>query len=429
MSRFAVAGLLTVASCALAQSPLDPVNKALPSWLRFSGEERVRFEGFLGGGFRPDNDDLYVLQRARFDLYILPASWLQFRFETQDARVFEKSLKPYAPPFQDTWDLRLAHVTIGDFDQGRVSLVVGRQALTFGDERLVGQSNWTNAARTFDAARVRLRYGKARVDVFAASVVVLRDGQVGEVTAANNLHGVYGSFENVVPNSTIEPYGLWRVSRGVRMETVGLGNLDVKTAGVRWVGKIAETTDYSTEVALQRGGVGHDRVAAWAGHWVLGHTFKSAAWKPRILGEYNYASGDADPRDGRQGTFDQLYPTAHDKYGLADQVGWKNIHHIRTGADWKPSPKFGFGAKFNAYWLADAHDGLYNTSSTLLARDPAGTSGRFVGTELDATALWSPAKSAQVGVGLGHLFPGTFLKRTTPGGGYTAPYLFLNYIF
>jgi hypothetical protein len=427
MPRFGA--FLLWASYALAQSPLDSFNNRLPHWLRFSGEERVRAEGFFGGAFREGNDDLYLLQRTRFDMYVVPAGWLQFRFETQDARVFWKSQKPYASPFQDTWDLRLAFVTIGDFDQGRVSLLVGRQALVFGEERLVGQNNWTNTARTFDAARLRVRYGKARVDLFAASVVMLRDGQVGEVTPANNLYGVYASFENTIPNSTIEPYAFWRLSRSVKMEVGGLGNLDVKTTGVRWVGKIGETTDYNMEVAIQRGEVGRDRVAAWAGHWVLGHTFKDAKWKPRILGEYNYATGDANSRDGRQGTFDQLYPTAHDKYGLADQVGWKNIHHLRTGVDWKPSPKFGFGAKFNAYWLADAHDGLYNTSSTLLVRDTTGAAGRFVGTELDATALWSPVKAAQIGAGFAHLFPGTFLNRTTPGHSYTGPYIFLNFVF
>src|SRR5258708_4796041 len=240
------------AARALAQSPLDVVNHELPRWLQFSGEERVRYEGFLGGGFKPDNDDLYLLNRVRIDLRIIPTAWLQFRFETQDARVFYKTQRPYAPPFQDTWDLRLGYVSIGDYDKGPVSLLVGRQALLYGDERLLGQTNWTNTARSFDAARVRLRYHRLRVDVFASSVVVLRDGQVGEVTPANNLHGIYGGVENVVPNSTIEPYVLWQLSRGVKTEENGTGNLDTKTTGVRWVGKLGEATDYNVEMAIQR---------------------------------------------------------------------------------------------------------------------------------------------------------------------------------
>ena len=35
-------------------------------------------------------------------------------------------------------------------------------------------------------------------------------------------------------------------------------------------------------------------------------------------------------------TFDQLYPTGHDKLGLTDQVGWRNIHHLREGIEITP---------------------------------------------------------------------------------------------
>ena len=74
---------------------------------------------------------------------------------------------------------------------------------------------------------------------------------------------------------------------------------------------------------------------AWAGHWQLRETLPGAG-RRTSTGEYNFASGDANPADGIRGTFDQLYPTAHDKYGLADQVGWRNIHHVRVGFDVTP---------------------------------------------------------------------------------------------
>ena len=34
-----------------------------------------------------------------------------------------------------------------------------------------------------------------------------------------------------------------------------------------------------------------DAVHAWAGHWIVGYTFKDCKWQPRVLMEYNYASG------------------------------------------------------------------------------------------------------------------------------------------
>ncbi|MGI8745411.1 MAG: alginate export family protein [Bryobacteraceae bacterium] len=418
-------GRLTIALCVAAS--LASASE-LPHWVRFTGEERLRLEGFAGGGFNSDNFDLYLLQRFRLGMRLLPTSWLKLQFQAQDARVWWKDLKPYAPPFQDTWDLRLAYVELGDMETRWADLRGGRQELAFGDERLVGNTNWSNTARSFDAIRLRLHRGKYRLDAFAASVVVLRDGRIGDHHPGNNLHGLYGGLDDVLPNSTIEPYLLWRLSPRIRSESGPVANLDSKTLGLRWAGKLPGHFDYSAEMARQFGSLGSDRIHAWAGHWLAGYTFTNAQYTPRLIAEYNYATGDANPRDGKRGAFDQLYPTAHDKYGLADQVGWKNIHHLRSGIELKPAANWGLAGKYSSYWLADAHDALYNTSSTAIARQADGSAGRYVGQELDTTALYAFSKELQMGAGFGHIFPGTFLKKTTPGAAYNFPYLFLHYL-
>jgi hypothetical protein len=56
------------------------------------------------------------------------------------------------------------------------------------------------------------------------------------------------------------------------------------------------------------------------GHWVTGYTFAKPGSKPRVFAEYNFATGDANPTDQVREGFDQLYPTPHDKTGLADQA-------------------------------------------------------------------------------------------------------------
>src|ERR687895_1371742 len=110
------------------------------------------------------------------------------------------------------------------------------------------------------------------------------------------------------------------------------------------------------KTARQTGGLGSDSIGAWAGHWRLGYTAAKLRYKPRFIGEYNYATGDSDPRDGRRGTFDILYPTPHDKYGLADQVGWKNIHHARAGLELTPFKGLPVSANYHSWWLAERTD-------------------------------------------------------------------------
>lgn len=164
--------------------------------------------------------------------------------------------------------------------------------------------------------------------------------------------------------------------------------------------------------------------------WVVGYTAAGLAWKPRALVEYNFASGDSDPSDGQRGTFDQLYPTGHDKYGLADQVGWRNIRHLRSGVEFKPAAKLSLAAMYHSYWLANARDGLYGAAGALLVRKADGSAGTRVGQEIDISGTYSMNKQVQIGAGLGHLFAGSFLKQATRDGhSYTFPYVMLGFTF
>ena len=138
-------------------------------------------------------------------------------------------------------------------------------------------------------------------------------------------------------------------------------------------------------MAVQRGSLGPDSVRAWAGHWQIRETLPGSK-TPHLTAEYNYASGDADPADGIRGTFDQLYPTAHDKYGLADQVGWRNIHHVRIGFDITPIKATPITVNYHSYWLAQKRDALYAASGAPLARVPAGAASAASGRR--STCRW-----------------------------------------
>jgi len=169
----------------------------LPHWISFGAEERLRLEGFSGGGFQPGNDDFYLLHRFRLSTTLRPAPWWRIVAQTQDARVWGDNQKPYGPPHQDTWDLRQAYAELGDPGKSPASLRVGRQEMSLGGERLVGISAWTNVSRSFDAARATFLYRNFKLDAFSASIVVLRDGQIGSADAGNNLHGLYGTISKL----------------------------------------------------------------------------------------------------------------------------------------------------------------------------------------------------------------------------------------
>lgn len=398
----------------------------LAPWLQVRGEFRARVEGFTGGGFATNNDDAYWMDRFRLNVTVRAAKSVTFVVQAHDVRTFEKTAGGQAAPFRDTFDLRQVY---GEFSSKHTTVRIGRQDLAFGEQRLIGSLPWTNAARSFDGARVTLKHKGDLLDVFGMSVVTIRPDAFDKSGNGSELYGVYGSLVSLIPKQTLEPYVLWRQSNNVAAELGGTGPLHEATTGVRLTGKLPAAFDYSGELVVQTGSVGPDDIKAWAVHGLVGRLFANAPAQPRLFGEFNYASGDADRTDGTRGTFDQLYPTGHDKYGLADQVGWRNVEHVRAGAEIKPTSKWQMSGSYHTWWLARATDGLYSAGGALVARSVGGAAGTHVGQEVDAQAIYIYSPQLQIAGGYAYLIPGEFLRNTTPGHAYSYPYVMVTYVF
>jgi len=405
---------------------LNRANEVMPKWLRVRGEFRERVEGFANSGFNESRDDMYYLSRFRFNA-TATSKVVGVTVQAQDARVGKKTVGPTATPFKAAFDLRQAFADLGTLTSPVVARV-GRQELAFGDQRLLGHLNWTNAGRTFDAARVTFKSTAAQVDVFGASIVRILDDGFDKSGNGNRLAGAYVSSGAVLPKGTVEPYVLWRRDLNQPPEVGALGTLQQVTTGMRLVGRMPATLDYSVEMDVQTGSLSTDDVRAWAGHWQVRSTLPGST-APHLTAEYNYASGDEDPGDGTRGTFDQLYPTGHDKYGLADLVGWRNIHDLRVGFDLTPFKAMPVTLNYHSYWLAQTRDALYAASGAPLARIAAGAASAKVGQEIDLQVARPLTPQLALAAGYSHLFAGPFLKQATPGKSYTGPFVMLTYVF
>jgi len=247
----------------------------------------------------------------------------------------------------------------------------------------------------------------------------------------NNLHGIYSSFKNVVPKAAFEPYVFWRVAPAtLRLgENAGHGALNEATFGFRLDGALPAHFDYDVEMVGQTGSLGVYQIGSWAGHWLAGKSFPTAALSPRVYLEANVASGTKDPASHSWQTFDQLYPSSHDKLGFADQIGWKNIRQIRAGFEQGLRKKFKLRETVESFWLASAKDALYASNGSSFAQSISGAAGRHVGEELDIIGTYEVAKAVSAGFGYSHIFTGQFLNSTTPGKDYNYPYVFANYHF
>jgi hypothetical protein len=409
-------------------APARLLNEKLPDWISFGLEERLRYEAYENGGFKRHNDDSYFLNRFRLQMNLRFTSWFKVVAQVQDARPLLQK-PPYGPPNEVRWDLKLAYAQFGDPERSWISLRVGRQLINY-NNTIIADSEWRNQGRSYDAAVTNLHYDRYNLGIFAASAVVPEISGITHHQEGNNIYGMYGGIERLLPNSRLEPFVLWRVEPSVPIETTAkteTGKQDEQAYGFRIKGLAARSLDYSYEAILERGSNGPNPIRAWAQTFGAGYRFDSFYFKPRIFAQYDYASGDRNPTDGIHGTFDTMYPTAHDRFGITDQFGWQNIVAARGGFTLEPHRRWTLTAQYLDFWLASATDSLYNTSGGVIVRDPTGKSGTHIGEEFDAYTWFELNRHLNLGFGVGHLMGGPFLARTTTGPNYTYPYFAINF--
>jgi hypothetical protein len=410
-------------------APMSKLDEQLPSWLGFGLEERLRWEGMENQGFKLNDDDNYLLNRWRFLMQIKPTSWLRFVGQMQDARAWFQQ-PPLQPPNTNRFDLKLAYAELGDPEKQWISVRVGRQLINY-NNTIMANSEWRDQARSYDAVVTNLHLNRLHVGIFAASVVVPLDEGISHHQEGNNIYGMYNAIDNVLlPNSSLEPFVIWRVNPSVSVETAKkaiTGHESEQAYGIRYKGLLFRDFDYSLEGIREAGTDGSNTITAWGTTDGLAYRFSKVYWKPRVFSQYDYASGDKNPHDAVHGTFDTMYPTAHDRFGISDQFGWQNIKAIRAGFTLEPHNRWTLTGQWLDYWLVSPTDSLYNTSGGSIVRNTAGTAGTHIGQELDAYTWYELNRHVNIGVGVGHILPGQFLTTMEKGNHFTYPYFALNF--
>ena len=94
--------------------------------------------------------------RTRFHLGYSPADWLTVFGEGQNSSSTGDKRNPN-PQSDGPVDLHQGYVRLGGTKDLPLSLKVGRQELSYGDERLVGAFDWDNMGRVFDTGKAALR--------------------------------------------------------------------------------------------------------------------------------------------------------------------------------------------------------------------------------------------------------------------------------
>jgi len=410
----------------------------LPDWFHVEGSFRARYAyvtNALRSGVRGDNRAISlrttILLELRGDPFGVP---LRAGFELEDSRLYaddsnlalSTGMVNAVEPLQAylRWDL-------GSVLPGEGFVRAGRLTADFGSRRLVARNRFRNTINAFtgieaeyeDSSGVRLH------GLFASPIQRLpgkRDDLDDNKIRTDREHEqvlFWGLLIATPPNEDtgIEAesyfFGLHeddasdRATRDRELYTFGNRAFRKKARG-----ELDFELEWVYQFGRSRRGTGAGPLldhSAYFAHLALGYTFDHD-WKPRLILQYDYASGDRNANDGDNNQFDTLFGARRFEFGATGIFGPIARGNISTpGLRFEVYPLADVRLDFlyRAYWLANQRDAFTAAG----VQDPTGMSGNFVGHLLEFRGRWEIVpKNVRLEAGMAALIRGRFARRA-PG--------------
>ncbi|MBW7877156.1 MAG: alginate export family protein [Candidatus Cloacimonetes bacterium] len=334
-----------------------------------SGDLRARYEG---KSFKPNailqNED-FIGQRTRFRLDGQITSDTSITLRVLDQREWgSRDGSRVGVPSEFT-EFDLAFMELKNVFS-RTSVRLGRQELAFADQTLIGPDGWDNRGRTFDAIVFQRDLGKGDfAHLFVSKVDV--GPNLKNSGDDSDFSGLYFELDR---NSRFKKDVYVLKKRDARIDR----HL------THW-GFHAEYTKNSWDLMAQAGwqngsqtGLDFDAHHYKAG---LGHTFAKSN-NLRVGLERSVSSGDKNPLDTKVQSFDPLFGSNHDKYGIIDLFGNRNLTEDLLTLGWSPTPKSWVRLGYSRFSLTEVTDRIYDDNGNPLPIPNRVVDGKDLGNEL-----------------------------------------------
>lgn len=369
----------------------------LPESVRVGLETRTRYEHVVDDFRATPTRDVRALSQRTLLAVELGFGSLFVGGELEDARVWATRDAPLTAQFVDTLEPLQAYVGVRGHG---VTARAGRMTVDVGSRRLLARNDFRNTLNGFTGVDVEWRskddaslraFGLVPVTRLPSDLdaVSHNRGELDEEDFQARILGAYARSPRWTKDAQLD--GMLLVLREDDTATAPSANRRLVVSSLRvFVPPRRGGLDFQVETMAQ---VGTSRATtadkdrkdlnhlATSFHADVGYRFATKA-APRVSLFFDHASGDASPKDGKNGRFDPLFGTANLDFGPTGFYGAVNRSNVvAPGArgELTPLPKVEAMAAHRLVWLASARDAW----TTAGLRDPSGASGSFVGQQLE----------------------------------------------
>jgi hypothetical protein len=439
---------LAYASPALAQSPpAAPTTIAVGDWqlaptleVRTRGEYRHDPPDLGGldeyGRLSPRVRDSWVVaERARLGLGAERGA-VRAQLTIQDARAFG-SPSPSATFMADRGLGQIAPYEAFAEMHGSgtrpLYFRLGRQAVVWGEGRLIGNADFSPVGRSLDAARAHVAAGNFDFEALASILEMPSplgrafNDTSGPARSGTQLYGLLARW-TADPLLRVEAFALMRMARSSGASLDGSRFQLARLAGELYTGAIRVSGDskgwtYGVEGAYQLGTadslvVGGADVSAWAAYAHISKQLDSVALTPTIRIAGSYASGDDGGSTYKQ--FDPILADPQRFHGQMDLFAWSNQMDASGRISIVPWNDTTFGVEYKWARLAESAGEWIGSYLTAIGavRAPPGNKSPPVGSgntlelghELDVNFAWRPWLPLEIRLGWSGLLLGDAAK-------------------
>ncbi|MDH5510579.1 MAG: alginate export family protein [Nitrospinota bacterium] len=395
-----------------------------------SGELRVRPEMRDNSDFNADNDDKkgFWGSRTRINVNAKVDDNTSAKIVLQDARYWgELANNVQSGREKEAVDIYEGYFQTNSIGGTPVGVKLGRQALVYGDQRMLGHLGWQDNARTHDALKLMVDLGKVKIDLFTSKEK--EDAMaVSDELNDSDLNGAYATI-GLAEGLNLDVYVLqWKTS-GANAEGARTKGHNVMSMGALAKAKFG-AIDASAEFVVQSGDWNATQTQAATAMSVTAGLNTDALGGSRIGVEFNTGSGDDNPSDGEHKTFVFPYHTNHAHYGHMDYFSWGNMQDIAVKLQTKAVPGFLIKLDYHMLALMEANDDWLNVVGTgVFKKAVDGSTATEAGTEIDLTVVKALMPNWKLVGGYSMFMPGKAAEDRSGGKADTSTWGYLMSIF
>jgi hypothetical protein len=361
------------------------------------------------------NDD-FLLQRIITGFDFKPTEDIEMSLHLQDSRAFGWSLSNNQFPdafkvgdnktsnsyyiknpneeFFELYDLSFKFSNI----LNNMSIIAGRQKISFGDNKIFGPGEWGNSGRwNWDAIKVEYLLDDLELNFWTGGTKI-NDPNVTSIPFFNTEYYGIGSYDRIKVSNNLhfEPFlaSKWQGSA----DFINKQNINRYWIGGRLIDSNYYNFDYDITLTKEFGKENGKKIDASGLSSRIGYKFKLVPWSPLFSLRYIYASGGENENEIND--FDPVYGSRDKYYGRMNIFTWSNLSNYEICLELFPKKELYFEIKYNSFFIP------YTNNIAILKNLKLQEGKNYMGSEIDLWVEYKLLKNLNCNLVGGYFIPG-----------------------